>query len=102
LYEATDAANDSLSNKLFESVVAGRPVIAGNLPENHRIVTSYGVGWTTSVDVASLSLLLKQLAADLDTVRAAAKTCHEVGNRHFTWETEIRQVRQRVLDCSSA
>jgi glycosyltransferase involved in cell wall biosynthesis len=96
LYEASDSANDSLSNKIFEGIVAGRPVIAGDLPENKRIITSHDVGWAVSVDTKALSALLGDLALDLEGVRARALRCFEVGRQHFTWEAEIDDVRLHV------
>ncbi len=35
----------ALPNKLFEYIAAGIPVVAADLPETHRLVEEYGVGW---------------------------------------------------------
>ncbi|MEV8508789.1 glycosyltransferase [Actinoplanes sp. NPDC051475] len=92
LYEATDKANDSLSNKLFESVVSGRPVIAGNLPENSKVIASHNIGWTSAVTPDSLSDLLTVLARDIESVRQKASHCYQVGQQHFVWEREVSRL----------
>jgi glycosyltransferase involved in cell wall biosynthesis len=96
LYEAADSANDSLSNKIFESIVAGRPVIAGNLPENSKIVETHSVGWAVPVTGIAIGELLVSLAADRESVREMARHCHSVGQRNFTWEAEIQSLRDAV------
>ncbi|MEU5564180.1 glycosyltransferase [Micromonospora musae] len=97
LYEAVDAANDSLSNKIFEGVVAGRPVIAGDLPENRALVDRHGIGWVTPVAVGPLRDLLIELAGDLPAVRARAEHCARVGQHEFVWEVETLPLQQRLI-----
>ena len=97
LYEAVDAANDSLSNKIFECVVAGRPVIAGNLPENTALVERHQLGWTCPVEVGPLRDLLVDLAADLAAVRSRAEHCHHVGRTEFIWEIETLPLQKRLI-----
>ncbi|MET8308628.1 glycosyltransferase [Micromonospora sp. NPDC005173] len=98
LYQAVDTANDSLSNKLFEAVVAGRPVIAGSLPENRALIEQFGVGWVVPVEAAPLSRLLVELAADLAAVRAMAQHCFQTGRAEFVWEVETSLLQKRLLD----
>ncbi|MFE0526358.1 glycosyltransferase [Micromonospora parva] len=97
LYEAVDAANDSLSNKIFEGVVAGRPVIAGNLAENRALVKRHRLGWTIPVEVAPIRDLLIRLAADIPAVQAHAEHCHEVGRTEFVWEIETLPLQKRLI-----
>lgn len=96
LYEATDAANDSLSNKLFECIVAGRPVIAGNLPENSKVITEHEVGWLANIDSNSLSDLIYRLAESREDMENKAQHCYDVGRQHFVWEKEVSAL-ERIL-----
>jgi glycosyltransferase involved in cell wall biosynthesis len=96
LYEPTDAGNDSLSNKILECVSTGRPVLAGDLPENRRFVVDNKVGWLTSVtaeDIAE-SLVARAAEGDFD---ALAGRCRVLGDRELTWEAEFSAVF-RALD----
>jgi glycosyltransferase involved in cell wall biosynthesis len=103
LYEASDSANDSLSNKIFEGIVAGRPVIAGDLPENRKVVDNYSVGWAVPVEAQALGDLLFRLSVNIHSVRSMAQHCHLVGKRNFTWESEIENVISSVeMRASSA
>ncbi|SCL32726.1 Glycosyltransferase involved in cell wall bisynthesis [Micromonospora nigra] len=97
LYEAVDPANDSLSNKLFEGVVAGRPVIAGDLAENRALIERFAVGWSIPVEPAALGALLCELAADLPGVRAMAEHCYVTGRSEFVWEAETSVLQKRLL-----
>ena len=91
LYEAVDEANDSLSNKIFESVVSGRPVLAGDLPENRRFVSEHGLGWLTDVTQEGLTNALLDIYARRDELPELARAVHEV-SRAFSWETESAPV----------
>ncbi|QGN49551.1 glycosyltransferase [Micromonospora sp. WMMD558] len=98
LYQPVDPANDGLSNKLFEAVVAGRPVIAGNLPENRALIEKYRVGWAVPVEPAPLSELLARLAEDLTELRALARHCFVTGRAEFVWEAETALLQKRLLE----
>ncbi len=102
LYEPVDAANDSLSNKLFEGVVAGRPVIAGNLAENRTVIERFGIGWSVPVAPGPLAELLRALASDLPRVQAMAEHCYRTGQSEFTWETESSALQKRLLEAVGA
>jgi glycosyltransferase involved in cell wall biosynthesis len=89
LYEPVDAANDSLSNKLFECVVSGRPVLAGDLTENREVVQKHDVGWVVSVVPEAIGELLISISSDIDSIERRAMHCYATGRRNFTWEAEI-------------
>lgn len=95
LYEATDAGNDSLSNKIIEVVASGRPVIAGNLPENTRFVESLKVGWLTAVDPPSLAEAMVRCARSGDVARLA-EHCRDLATTSLTWEAEFAPVLVRL------
>lgn len=55
----------ALPNKVFHAVRAGVPVVAADLPELRRLVTSYGIGALYRPgDVASMRGALEEVAAD--------------------------------------
>lgn len=92
IYESLDPGNDGLSNKLFECVSSGRPVIASDLPENRRFVLGTGVGWLTGDTVASLSETILK-AYDAKEIARLAGHCRYVGDHELSWENEIEPLR---------
>ena len=95
LYEATDPGNDGLSNKILECVATGRPVLAGDLPENRRFVEEHRVGWLTEVSVEGLERALTALPENGDLGSIAAR-CRELGDTWLNWESEFGQVLEEV------
>lgn len=91
LYETFDSGNDGLSNKILECVSTGRPVIAGDLPENRRFVTENGVGWLTDVTVDALAEALRSACLGEDIAALGAK-CRQYGDTWLNWESEFATV----------
>ena len=55
----------ALPNKVFHAVRAGVPVVAADLPELHRLVTSYGIGALYRPgDAESMRVALEQVTSD--------------------------------------
>ena len=96
LYEAADPGNDSLSNKILECVATGRPVLAGDLPENRRFVVENKVGWLTPVTAEGIAESLVARAGE-GNFESLARRCRGLGDRELTWETEFGAVF-RALD----
>lgn len=92
LYESLDPGNDGLSNKLFECVSSGRPVIASNLPENYRFVSENGVGWLTGDSPEEISRTIMQ-SYDSKVLVQMASHCRELGDRELNWEQEVKPIR---------
>lgn len=100
LYEPSDPGNDSLSNKIIETVASGRPVLAGDLAENREFVTSLGVGWLTKVDETSIAEALGEIARlDDADLRSLARHCAQVSSESLVWEKEFAPVLAAV-SCS--
>lgn len=91
LYEPVDPGNDGLSNKILECVSTGRPVIAGDLPENRLFVTANGVGWLTDVAVDALAQTLRNAGLGED-LAALSATCRGYGDTWLNWESEFAKV----------
>lgn len=98
LYEGHDPANDGLSNKLFECVSSGRPVLASDLPENRRFVTETGVGWLADTSVPALAKALVAVARDPEELVARARHCRDYADTRLNWESEIEPLLRDVLD----
>lgn len=97
LYEAMDPGNDSLSNKIIETVASGRPVIAGDLPENRAFVTELGVGWLAEVTEKGIEEALVGLCQmDRGALEALAEHCYRVADERLTWDREFDEVLDRV------
>lgn len=88
LYESLDPGNDGLSNKILECVSTGRPVLAGNLPENRSFVTTHGVGFLTGVTPAELASALRGLPPSAELVDLA-RHCRRIGDEWLCWEKEF-------------
>jgi len=95
LYEPGDPGNDSLSNKVMEVVCAGRPVIAGRLPENVRFMEQFEVGWLTDVSAAALAETILEASAALTP--NLAEHCYAVGRSELTWSAAFDSVREDAL-----
>ncbi|UFU07542.1 glycosyltransferase [Ruania halotolerans] len=76
----------SLPNKLFESIHAGLPIVAADLPDTKAVVLEYGVGEIFAVDggPAELAAAMQRVLADPQAYRAAAREAAAA----LTWEGE--------------
>lgn len=95
LYEADDPANDGLSNKILECVSSGRPVLAGDLPENRRFVTQNRVGWLAEVSPEGIASALESIVAEAD-LREVSRRCRALGDASLSWEVEFRPLRKAL------
>lgn len=96
LYEGADPGNDSLSNKIIETVASGRPVLAGDLPENRAFVTEFGVGWLTEVSVDGITAALRSISRQSsEELRTMAESCYLKADA-LTWEAEFGKVLDRL------
>lgn len=92
LYESSDPGNDSLSNKIIETVASGRPVLAGDLPENRIFVAEHCVGWLTEVTEEGIAAALRDIAGrGAEELRAMAQYCYSQADA-LTWEAEFAKV----------
>ena len=75
----------SLPNKLFESIHAGLPIVAADLPDTAAIVRQYGVGEVFDAGTPEeLAAAIQQVLADPSGYRAAARKAAA----ELTWEHE--------------
>lgn len=95
LYEGADPGNDGLSNKLLECVASGRPVLAGDLPENRAFVSENAVGWLSQMEVHALTSALREILAETN-LSAISDHCREVGDQRLIWEREFEVVLSAV------
>lgn len=95
LYDPANPGNDGLSNKILECVSSGRPVIATDLPENRRFVTTTGCGWLTrmSADEVAATIVRAASGSELDEVTAR---CRDLAGGALTWETDFAPVSALV------
>ncbi|MGI8948576.1 MAG: glycosyltransferase [Ornithinimicrobium sp.] len=79
----------SLPNKLFESIHAGLPIAAADLPDTAAIVRERGVGEIFDVDSpVDMAATIARLLADPQRYRDAAA----VAARELTWQHEEREL----------
>lgn len=79
----------SLPNKLFESIHAGLPIVAADLPDTAAIVRQYGVGEVFDAGTPQeLAAAIEQVLADPSGYRAAARAAAA----ELTWEHEAEDL----------
>lgn len=91
LYEARDAANDSLSNKLLECVAAGRPVVASANSENVAFVNKHCVGWLVETTPEGIAQGLRTACMEPD-LQALTEHCWSVGTSVANWEVQFEEL----------
>lgn len=91
------------SNKLFEYVQAGLPVIASDLPEIRRVVREHDLGLLVRPgDSAALVEAIKQLAGNKSLRFDYAERARKASSR-LSWESqehELLTLYAKVLDCT--
>lgn len=97
LYEPLDPANDSLSNKMLEAIGAGRPVLAGDLPENRAFVTKYRVGWLCPVTPEGIADAMSEVIASRIKFETLFHRCRALAMDELNWERECEPVTCHVL-----
>lgn len=75
------------SNKLFEYVLAGLPVIATNFPEISKIVNQYQVGLLTDDNLEGLTSVIKKLVNE-PQLREKYKENALKARRELCWESQ--------------
>lgn len=79
----------SLPNKLFESIHAGLPIVAADLPDTAEVVRRYGVGEVFDASTPEdLAAAIRQVLADPTAYRDAARAAAA----ELTWEHEADQL----------
>lgn len=98
LYDQSVSGNDGLSNKILECVASGRPVIAGDLPENRKFVEAHAVGWLTRVDADSIAAVIASVERNRQVLPAYADRCRALGDAALTWEHEMEPVLSLIAE----
>ncbi|MBZ4496665.1 glycosyltransferase [Dermacoccus sp. Tok2021] len=96
LYDPTIPGNDGLSNKIMECISTGRPVLAGDLPENHAFVSQHGVGWLTDLSPDNMARTMREIHASPDSLKANADRAREFGRNELTWESEFDNLLRKL------
>jgi glycosyltransferase involved in cell wall biosynthesis len=88
----------ALPNKVFHAVRAGVPVVAADLPELRRLVSSYGIGALYRPgDAASLRQALEAVAADYPGLCARARRARA----ELNWDQDAKEL-VKVYDALAA
>lgn len=79
----------TLPNKLFQSIMAGVPIVVGEGTEHCRLTTAEGVGRCCDIDApASIAAAITGLLAAPPAERHALRTrCREVALDKYSWES---------------
>ena len=78
----------NLPNKLFESIMAGVPVVVSEGNEQCRLTTDEGIGVCVDIDdpAAVAAACAELLAVPLGELRALRVHCREVALSRYTWD----------------
>jgi len=91
----------SSPNKLFESALAGLPIIAPDLPEMKKLVEGKGIGIITKADdVTELTVTIKKMLANANAYRPNAEKLETIKNE-YGWEAQRNKLitlYQQVLN----
>lgn len=87
----------SLPNKLFESIHAGLPIVAADLPDTGAIVLSLGVGEVFGAERPDqLAMAIERVIADSDRYRAASRAA--AAQLDWTYEADaLVELYRRIL-----
>jgi len=86
----------TISNKLFEYIMAGLAIIASDFPEIHKIVVGDELGLVVnSENKADISAAVRTLVSDANALASCKEHARNVRHK-YTWEQEERQI-QKIL-----
>jgi glycosyltransferase involved in cell wall biosynthesis len=81
----------ALSNKFFEYINSGLPVLISDFPEFHKIISKYDCGWLIAEDEKAISQLINEVSAD----EVAEKKANAIrARKDFGWEFEEPKLLQ--------
>ena len=92
----------TLSNKLFEYMVAGVPVVASDFPEIRRVVRDEGIGLTVDPgNAAAIAAAVNKLLRESSFHAECVANCRAASGR-YGWDVEKSKVTQLYssLQCS--
>ena len=75
----------ALSNKFFEYINSGLPVLISDFPEFHKIISRYDCGWLVSQDQKEISALIDEVTTN-EVAHKRAKAIR--ARQNFGWEFE--------------
>jgi glycosyltransferase involved in cell wall biosynthesis len=79
----------ALPNKLFEYIMAGKPVIASNFPQMKEVIEKYDVGYTINPDnEQDLVEVLLRIKSDPHLLEVLQRNC-ETASTELHWEKEF-------------
>jgi len=93
VYGVGDRSNDSLPNKLFEGMAAGRPVLV-NQPEASQIVARYRCGWSLpSLDPAAIAQWMSDVASDPSSLTELGANGRMAYEQVFNWPNQVAKLK---------
>jgi len=88
----------ALPNKLFEYIMAGLPVLCSDLPQMKKIVESFQVGESISIEKEeNIYSTLRRWIENPDLLVSYKKNCERAG-KELNWQEEYKRARTRLLD----
>ena len=106
-HDSTDSNNTTISNKLFDYMAAGKPVVVSDCPPTARVVRSVGCGLVfPSGDASALAERIGQLL-NPSTRDGMGQNGRDAVRVEYNWERDSRvlvqvlsEARKRAPDCS--
>ena len=83
----------SLPNKFFEYIMAGLPVLAGNIPTLEEYTNKYNVGLTADPDdIEAIAKAMHEMVKNKETLSTWRENCKKAA-KELNWENEAKKMR---------
>lgn len=88
----------ALPNKLFEYIMAGLPVLCSDLPQMEKIIDTYQVGESISIeDEENIYSILKRWIENPNLLVSYKINCERAGEE-LNWQEEYKRARIKLLN----
>jgi glycosyltransferase involved in cell wall biosynthesis len=88
----------ALPNKLFEYIMAGLPVLCSDLPQMKKIIDTYQVGESISIeDEENIYSILKRWIENPNLLVSYKINCERAG-KELNWQEEYKRARIKLLN----
>lgn len=92
----------ALSNKLFEAMACGRPIVSTEGTNDSRVVAEEGMGLVVPCTVPALREVLRRLRDDGDLQDRLGRAALEAARGEYNWEVQAERLREAYANVRGA
>lgn len=89
---------DSVSNKFFDSLAAGKPVLANFKGFSTAIAEQHNAGLILSNDISIASIQLERFLTDSIALSNASRNAKDLGMRYFSRDKQAEEIQKVLTD----